>query len=101
MEVVRALERRFPGFTLKYIMRAENTEADELAKAATDNLELPPGTFYSILQVPATKSTSKAFQEILLTEYEDWRQPIIDTLSNTYHAEDEASAARMAVRARS
>jgi hypothetical protein len=30
---VRALERRFQGFTLKYILRAENTEADELAKA--------------------------------------------------------------------
>ena len=38
---VRALERRFQGFTLKYISRAENTEADELAKTAANNTPFP------------------------------------------------------------
>jgi hypothetical protein len=44
---------------------------------------------------------TKAFQEVLLTEFEDWRQPIIDSLNNDHHPDDEASAARMAARARS
>jgi hypothetical protein len=43
---VRALERRFQGFTLKYILRAENSEAYELPKAAANNLPIPEGTFY-------------------------------------------------------
>jgi hypothetical protein len=43
----------------------------------------------------------KAFQEVLLTEFEDWRQPIIDSLNNVHHPDDEASVARMATRARS
>jgi ribonuclease HI len=40
LEVVRGLERRFKGFTLKYIPRAENRETDELAKAAVNNSPL-------------------------------------------------------------
>jgi hypothetical protein len=43
----------------------------------------------------------KAFQEVLLTEFEDWRQPIIDSLNNVHHPDDESSVARMVVRARS
>jgi hypothetical protein len=70
---VRALERRFQGFTLKYVPRAENTEADELAKAVANNLPVPEGTFFQQLQAPATTITPKAFKEILVTESEDWR----------------------------
>jgi hypothetical protein len=44
---------------------------------------------------------AKAFQEVLLTEFEDWRQPIIDSLNDVHHSNDEASAAKMAARARS
>ena len=46
LAIVRALERRFQGFTLKYIPRAENSEANELAKAAANNLPILDGTFY-------------------------------------------------------
>ena len=54
LATVRALERRFQGFTLKHIPRVENTKADELAKAAANNLPILEGTFYQILQAPAT-----------------------------------------------
>jgi hypothetical protein len=74
----RALERRFLGFTLKYIPRAENSEADELAKIAANNLPIPDGTFYQVLQVPAMQAIVKAFKQVLLTESKDWRQLIID-----------------------
>ena len=73
LAIVRALERRFQGFTLKHIPRAENTEADELAKAATNNLPILEGAFYQILQAPAIQTTMKAFKTIIITESEDWR----------------------------
>jgi ribonuclease HI len=101
LEVVRALEKGFQGFTLKHIPRAENADVDELVKAAANNLPLPAETFYHVLRTPATKEMMKAFQEVLLTEFVDWKQPIIDSLNNAHHLDDEASAARMVARARS
>jgi hypothetical protein len=101
LTIVRALEQRFQGFTLKYIPRAENSEADELAKAATNNWPTPDGTFYQVLQAPATQATVKAFKQVLLTQSKDWRQSIIDQINNIQHSEDEASIARMDARARS
>ena len=38
---IRALERRFKGGTLKYIPRAENSEANELVKASANNMPIP------------------------------------------------------------
>jgi hypothetical protein len=86
---------------LKYIPRAENTEADELVKEAANNTPLPEGTFYQILQASATQTTVKAFKTIMITESKDWRHLIIDYLNNTHHSEDEASTTRIATRARS
>ena len=100
LAIVRALELRFQGFTLQYIPRAENVEADELAKATANNLPMPNGAFYQVLQVPVAQATAKAFKTILVTKSEDWRQLIIDYINNVHHIEDEASTARMAVRAR-
>jgi hypothetical protein len=99
--LVRALERRFQGFTLKHIPRSENAEADELAKVVANNLPMPQGTFYQVLRSPATETATKAFQTVLLTECEDWRQVIIDSMNNVCTAEDEASTTRMTARARS
>jgi hypothetical protein len=99
--VVRGIERRFKGFTLKYTPRAENREADELVKAAASSLPLPADIFYQVLHTPTTKGLTKAFLEVLLTKFEDRRQPIIDSLSNVHLTDDEASTARMAARARS
>ena len=62
LAIVRALERRFQVFTLKYIPRAENPEADELAKAAANNFPMLEGTFYQELLAPATTVTTKAFK---------------------------------------
>jgi hypothetical protein len=82
LALVRALEWRFHGFTLKHIPRSENSEADELAKAAANNMSMPAGTFYLALASPATKTLAKAFQTVLLTQCKDWRQAIIDALNN-------------------
>jgi hypothetical protein len=71
--VVRGLDRRFKGFTLKYIPQAKNREADELAKVAANNSPLPADIFYQIVHTPVTKGLTKAFLEVLLTKFEDWR----------------------------
>jgi ribonuclease HI len=99
--MVRVLKRRFKGFTLKQIPRSENGEADELAKAATNNSPMPERTFYQVLRSLATEIVTKAFQKVLLTECEDCRQAIIDSLNNVCTTEDEASEARITARARS
>ena len=67
LATVRALEPRFQGFTLNHIPRIENSEADELAKATSNNLPMPDGTFYQVVQVPATQATTKAFKQVFLT----------------------------------
>jgi len=90
LAVVRGLKRRFKGFTLQYIPRAENYEADELAKAAANNTPLPEGTFYQIVAAPGTESLPKAFRPVLLTEGEDWRQAIVDSLKGKTATDDEA-----------
>jgi len=100
LAVVRGLERRFKGFTLQYIPRAENSEADKLAKAAANNTALPEGTFYQIIEAPATESLPKAFSSVLLTEGEDWRQAIADSLNGKTTTDDEAVTKRMEARAR-
>jgi hypothetical protein len=40
-------------------------------KAATNNLPIPEGAFFQILQVPATQATVKAFKTVLITKFED------------------------------
>ena len=72
-----------------------------MAKAVANNLPMPEGAFYQVLQALATQVTMKAFKTVLLTESKDWRQLIIDYLNNVHHSEDEASTARIAARARS
>ena len=100
LAAVRGLERRFKGFSLQYIPRADNSEVDELAKATANNVALPEGTFYQTLQAPATESLPKAFCSVLLTREEDWRQAIVDFLDGKTATEDEAATKRMEARAR-
>ena len=59
------------------------------------------GTFYQILQAPATQTTTKAFKTIPLTKSKDRRHLITDYLNHIHHLENEASIARIAARARS
>jgi len=100
LAVVRGLERRFKGFTLQYIPRAENCEADELAKASANNTALLEGTFYQTFEAPATESLPKAFRSVLLTEGEDWRQAIADSLKGKTTTDYEALTKTMEARAR-
>jgi ribonuclease HI len=46
LATIQRMENYFKGFTVDYIERAKNTEADELAKVATKNAVLPPDVFF-------------------------------------------------------
>jgi ribonuclease HI len=61
LAIVRALERRFQGFTLKDILRSEKLKVDELEKAAANGSPMPTSTFFQILKSPATQTATKAF----------------------------------------
>jgi hypothetical protein len=41
MKKVREMEKYFKGYTVQHIPRAENGEADKLAKATAQNQPLP------------------------------------------------------------
>jgi ribonuclease HI len=45
LALIRKIERYFNGFTVEYIKRAKNVEADELVKAAARNAPLPADVF--------------------------------------------------------
>jgi ribonuclease HI len=100
LAIVRALERRFQGFTLKYIPRAENIEADELVKAAATNT-LSRRNFLPNTTSTRNSNNPKAFKTIMITKAEDWRHLIVDYLNNIHHPEDEVSTTRIAATARS
>lgn len=42
LEIVRAMEKYFNGFTIQHIPRLLNNKADKLAKAAARTQPLPP-----------------------------------------------------------
>lgn len=46
LALVRSLEKSFKGFTITYILRVENKEADALAKPATYVNQLSLEVFY-------------------------------------------------------
>jgi hypothetical protein len=61
LAIVRALEQRL-GFTLKHIPRLENSEADELAKAAANNHTLARRNVLPRTRNTSNRGNSKSIQ---------------------------------------
>ena len=55
LEAVRAMEKHFRGFTIIHIPRAQNDEADRLAKAVARKQQLPPDVFFEEISTPSTR----------------------------------------------
>ena len=77
MAAVRSMENNLLGFTVKSILRNDNFEADDLAKAVAQNLPIPPDVFYQNLKVPAVETPPQAARSVTVIESEDWRSPIM------------------------
>jgi ribonuclease HI len=52
LAVIQMMENYFKGFTVKYIERNKNTEANELAKAAARKAVLPSDYSSRLLRIP-------------------------------------------------
>jgi ribonuclease HI len=48
--LTRKMETYFKGFTVEYIERNKNYDADELAKAAAHNTPMPADVFFQVLK---------------------------------------------------
>jgi len=56
LETVRAMEKHFKGFTITHIPRAQNDEADRLAKATARKQQLPLDVFFKEISTPSTRA---------------------------------------------
>lgn len=89
------MEKHFAGFTLKHIPRAENTEADELAKAAAQGSPMPSDVFYQVLSIKAIKEEEDNPSVVHVVLSEDWRAPIFTFLRGTYEPSGKHDLQRM------
>jgi len=87
LEAVRVMEKHFKGFTTIHVPRAQNDEADKLAKAAARKQPLPPNVFYDKIEKPSTKP--KREKQINAIFSEDWRAPIMAYLRGHFEPADE------------
>jgi hypothetical protein len=65
------MENHFKGFTVEYIERNRNTEADELAKAAARNMPLPTDIFFQVMEDALVKTIESEPRLINIIEGED------------------------------
>jgi hypothetical protein len=68
LQFFRDQEKHFEGFTVKNILRNDNSDADELAKAAAQNKSLPQDVFYQILKQASIKAVQAQIYAIKITK---------------------------------
>jgi hypothetical protein len=81
------MEKNFKGFTVEYIDRNKNTEADELAKAGDRNTHL------------SIKTIEPEPRVINIIQGENWRAPIRAYLRHYYELDTTVEKIRMQQRA--
>jgi len=85
LQFLREQEKYFEGFIVKNISRTDNSEADEIAKAATH---------------ASIKAKQEVPRKVHIVQSEDWRAPIVAYLRGHYEPEDEVNKIRMKHRTR-
>jgi hypothetical protein len=66
------MENHFKGFTVEYIERNRNTEANELVKDTTRNMPLPADVFFQVMEDASIKTIESEPRLINIIEGEDW-----------------------------
>jgi ribonuclease HI len=100
LQFLRDQEKHFEGFTVKNISRNDNSDADELAKAAAQNSSLPQDVFYQILKQASIKAVQATPREVHIIQSEDWRAPIMAYLRGHYEPKNKVNNIRMKQRTR-
>jgi hypothetical protein len=65
------MENHFKGFTMEYIERSRNSEADELAKVIARNTPLPADVFFQVVPDASIKTVEPEPRIINLIDCED------------------------------
>jgi hypothetical protein len=91
----------FRGFTVEYIDRNKNIEADELTKAAARNTSLPADVFLQTITDASIKMIEPEPSVINIIHGEDWWAPIMVYLRHYYEPDSTIKQTRMQQRAQS
>jgi hypothetical protein len=89
------MESFFKGFTVEYIDRNNNTEADELAKVAAHNTPLSTDIFLQIISNAPIKTIEPKPRVINIIQGEDWRALIMAYLRHYYEPDTTVEHIRM------
>jgi hypothetical protein len=89
------MENYFKGFTLEYIERSKNSEANELAKAAAHNTPLLANLFFQVIEDTLVKMVEPEPRLINVIKGEDWRAPIIAYLHHYYELDNTTEHIRL------
>jgi hypothetical protein len=100
LATVKRMENYFKGFTVEYIERAKNIEADELVKAAARKAALISDVFFQTIKDPFVKTVDLKPKMVNIIEGEDWRAPIMAYLHHHYESENNIELLRMQQRAK-
>jgi ribonuclease HI len=74
---IKRMECSFKCFTVEYIERTKNCEADELATAVAHNTLLLANIFFQVISDVSIKTVEAEPRVINLIEGEDWGTPIM------------------------
>jgi hypothetical protein len=94
------MENHFKGFSVEYIERNRNTEADELAKATAHNTSIPVNVFFQVIEDAAVKTVDPEPRITNAIEGEDWRASIMTYLCHYYKPYNNSKNIIMQQRAR-
>jgi hypothetical protein len=95
LALVRRMENHFNGYTVEYIERSKNSEADELAMAAARNTPLPTDVFFHVVSDALIKTVELEPRVINLIEGEDWHAPIMAYLCHYYERDNATEHIRL------
>jgi hypothetical protein len=95
------MEKNFKGFTVEYVDRNKNSEADELVKAAACINPIPVDVFLQTIMDTSIKTIEPEPRVFNIIQGEDWRAPIIAYLRHYYKPYSTMDQTRVQQRARS
>jgi ribonuclease HI len=71
LAIIQRMESNFKGFTVEYIERTKNTEADDLAKAAARKTVLPPNVFFQTIEDTSIRTVEPEPRMVNIMQGED------------------------------
>jgi ribonuclease HI len=95
LALVRRMENNFKGFTVEYIERTKNAEADGLGKLAAHNTSVSINIFFQVLKDASIKTVLPKPRIINIIEGEDWRAPIMAYFYHYYEPDNKNEQIRM------